>query len=689
MIRNSLQIIFSAVITLFCSPSVQSKGTELRFQDLTIADGLSNNTVKCIMQDSRGFMWFGTPTGLNKYDGYSFTVYRNEPGEANATSCLDVLSMFEDNRGDIWVGTKSCGVYVYDREQDKVGRFVLGNDSILGLNSFNVRVILQDSTGRIWVGTENGLYVLRRETGEIAHYQHERRDSTSLSHTTIHSILQDRKNRLWIGTANGLNLFDQSTGRFRRYFYDPNKSDNTIQNIYEDETGNLWMGTYFGGVIRFNPTDGTHQRLVYDKRGENTISSDNVFSLTGDGQSHLYFGTENGGLNAFDLETGTFSYYTFKLEETGGITSNSIYSLYYSQDEILWIGTYGGLTFIDVKADTAKNYVYVDESKEIVRSVAALHEDSRDHLWVGTMDGLYLLDRKSQKFLHCPLDDKNLNNEIGGIVEDEEGNLWISNNHGLLKLEGAVQRPDHPGIVDLGTYSGIRKLCQSREGEIFFGGNSGLNAFFPRDITKNHHIPPIVITDFMIFGKEVGIDVSESPLRQHISETKEMILSHSQSVITFEFAALNYLFPEKNQYAYVLEGFDKAWNYSEKQRTATYTNLDPGDYVFRVKGANNDGVWNEEGAAIRIKIVPPWWRATWAYLLYILFTGLLLYSLWRFQLNRARMKHELALEHLHAKKLEELNRMKSRFFTNITHEFRTPPTLIMGQTKLGEGWNRI
>jgi ligand-binding sensor domain-containing protein len=863
MIRNSTGIIFGAVITLFLSPSVYSKTTELRFQDLTITDGLSSNTVKCIIEDSRGFMWFGTPNGLNKYDGYGFTVYRNEPGGADVTSCLDILCIFEGSHGEIWVGTKSCGVYIYDREKDKVVRFVLDDDSTERFNTYNVRVILEDRAGRIWIGAENGLYSFRYETGEIAHYQRYGSDSTNLSHPTVYSILQDRKNRLWVGTYNGLNLFDQKTGRFRRYFYDPNKGDNTILNIYEDETGHLWMGTYFGGVIRFNPDDGTYERFVYDKREKNTVSSNNVFSLTGDGQGHLYFGTENGGLNVLDLKTGEFSFYTFKLEDAGGITSNSIYSLYYSSDEILWVGTYnggvnyasrqnqgfrhykaakdgldnpyilsitenkdgnlwigtdggglnqfdrktgkytyylhdendrhslganvvatvfedraghiwiglyqagldlfepqtgsfthfrhapgnsktiqnntvntifedsrgnfyagthagldcfdrrtrtfkrfpysiittgvlsiiedkqgdlwvgtyGGLSFIDVKADTVKNYLYVDESREIVRIVTALYEDSKGHLWIGTADGLYLLDRKSQRFLRYPPDDKNLNNEIVGIVEDDNGNLWISNNHSLLKLEGAVHLSENPVIVNFGIYSGIRNLYQSREGEIFFGGNYGLNAFFPKDITKNHHIPPVVITNFMIFGKGVGVDSSKSPLLKHISETQEMILSHRQSVITFEFAALNYIFPEKNQYAYFLEGFDKEWNYSGNQRTATYTNLDAGEYVFRVKGSNNDGVWNEEGASIRIKTIPPWWETSWAFLLYISFIGLLFYSAWRFQLNRARMKHELALEHLHAEKLEEVNRMKSRFFTNITHEFRTPLTIIIGQIK--------
>jgi ligand-binding sensor domain-containing protein/signal transduction histidine kinase/DNA-binding response OmpR family regulator len=856
-------MLLSAVIALLSASSVHSQNTGLRFQDLTITDGLSSNTVRCIIKDSRGFMWFGTPNGLNKYDGYGFTVYRNEPGEPDLISCSDILSIFEDRNGDIWVGTKSCGVYIYDRRNDKVARFFLDKDSAGHFNTYNVRVIFEDREGCVWVGTENGLYSFRRATGEIARYQHDGTDSTSLTHPAIYSILQDRKNRLWVGTYNGLNLFDQKAGRFRRYFYAPGKSDNSVLNLYEDELGNLWMGTYLEGVIRFNPEDGTSRRYMYHRKDKNTISSNKVFSLTGDGQGHLYLGTENGGLNVLDLATGEFSHYTFKLGETGGITSNSIYSLYHSNDGMLWVGTfngginyaskhnqgfrhytaskeglnnpyilslaenkdgnlwigtdggglnyfdrktgkythylhdenvphslganviatiledqagriwvglyqagldlfeprtrsfthfrhdpgdrstiqnnnvnvlledsrghfyvgtetgldrfdrstktfeqfpydvirtgvlaimedrrgnlwvgtYGGLSFVDAMPGTVRNYLYVDESMAIVRSVTALCEDSQEHLWVGTVEGLYLLDRESQKFLRYPRADRNPSNEIAGIVEDDNGNLWISNNHSLLKLEDAVHLPEQPVIVNFGIYGGIRKLYQSREGEIFFGGNHGLNAFFPRDIMQNDHIPPVVITSFMIFGKAVGIESPESPLRRHIAETESMTLSHHQSVITFEFAALNYISPEKNQYAYFLQGFDKDWNYSGNQRTATYTNLDPGDYVFRVKGSNNDGVWNEEGASVRIEIIPPWWKTSWASALGLLFAGLLLYSIWRFQLNRAHMKHELAMEHLHAEKLEEVNRMKSRFFTNITHEFRTPLTLIIGQTR--------
>lgn len=576
MMKKLLSIILCTLTALFLSASVFSKAPELRFQNLTIADGLSNNTVRCIMQDSRGFIWFGTPNGLNKYDGYRFTVYSNESSEPNGASCIDILSLFEDRRGDIWIGTKACGIYKYDREKDKLVRLVFNKDPTHNLNSYNVRSIFEDSGGRVWVGTEGGLYSFLKETGEITHYQHLNDDSTSLSHTIIYSILEDRKNRLWIGTDNGLNLLDHKTGRCRRFFYDPDKSDRGVLNIYEDTSGNLWMGIYNGGVIRFNPDDETHKRFVYDKNKKNTISGNNVFSLTGDGQGHLFFGTENGGLNVLDLKTGEFSYYTFKLEDEGGIASNSIYSLYYSSNDILWAGTFnGGVNYASRLNQVVRHY---KAAKDGLNNpyILAITENKNGNLWIGTDGGgLNHFDRKTERYtyyVHDENDSRSLAaNEVTTVFQDRQANIWV----------------------------GLHR--------------AGLDLFDPQTGRFTHF--------------------------SHVPGDNNTIQNN----------VINAILEDRRGNFYV----------------GTETGLD----------------CNEEGAAIRIKIIPPWWKTSWASLLYILFIGFLFYGVWRFQLNRARMKHELALEHLHAEKLEEVNQMKSRFFTNITHEFRTPLTLIIGQIK--------
>lgn len=345
-----------------------------------------------------------------------------------------------------------------------------------------------------------------------------------------------------------------------------------------------------------------------------------------------------------------------------------------------WVGTYSGLSYVDRQTGSVVNYLhdFNDDVNAFPDICYDICEDSKGHIWIGAGKGLYRYDRYNQRFLRYQSDDGLLNNSITGIVEDNRGNLWLSAGQMIVKMNNAVDLLPEPDYYHFGVYEGLKGLFMAHNGDILFSGNYGLNILSTEELTQNPIAPPVVLTNFKLFNKDVAIGVDDSPLQQHIAETSSIVLNHRQSVFTFEFAALNYVFSEKNRYAFMMEEFEKEWNYVGNQRSATYTNLDPGDYVFRVKGTNNDGVWNEKGVAINIKILSPWWETSWAYLFYFLFLSLVLISIWRFQLNRARIKHELALEHLHAEKLEEINRMKSRFFSNVTHEFRTPLTLIMG-----------
>ncbi len=864
-----IKLLIASIISISFIQALFAQTMNLRFNHLSVADGLSNSTIQCILQDRRGYMWFGTSNGLNRYDGYQFTVYKNDPNDSHSINDSEILALLEDRQGYLWIGTRRGGLNRYDRLRDQFTYFIPDTSSEGRVTSAMVWCLFEDSEGQLWVGTSYGLYLFHQESKTFTRYQHHSSDHTSISDNVIRAIFEDRKKRLWIGTNNGLNLVNRETGKFTRYFYDPGNIGgsgyNEVRAIYEDAHGSLWIGSYFGGILQFNPEKAMFKRYSHDATKRNTISNNHVLCINGDAKNLLYIGTENGGLNIFDISKQEFSHHVLDINEENSITCNSIYSVYFSRDSILWlgtfnggvnysskqtqvfrhykvtktglnnpyvlsiaedhdgnlwigtdggglnffnrstgqfkhfqhdendpnslsvnevtavfvdsrdqiwvgtylggldlldrqtgnfthfrhdprdslsiqhdfvqsifedsqgnlyiglfsgmdcyhramqkfsrfpypiissgmlsmiedhrsnlwVGTYYGLSLIDKKAFRVTNYLhdFNDKNCSVPSNINTLYEDSSGHLWLGTLKGLYRFDRETQQFIRYTLSDGLPNNNVAGIVEDRHGNLWLSAGYSILKMVDAINFPDKPNFINLGTFDGLRGLFQCQDGEIFFGGNLGLNALFPDDLIQNSFIPPIVLTNFKIFNKDVGIETADSPLQCHIAEAKEITLCHDQSVFTFEFAALNYIFPDKNQYAYFMEGFDKEWSYVGNRRSATYTNLDPGDYVFKIKGSNNDGIWNEQGASIEIKIIPPWWKTFWAYIFYILMAGALLYGVWRFQLNRVRMKHELLLEHRHAEKLEEIDRMKTRFFSNITHEFRTPLTLIMMQIK--------
>jgi len=360
------------------------------------------------------------------------------------------------------------------------------------------------------------------------------------------------------------------------------------------------------------------------------LSHNNVWSIYEDKSATLWIGTWGEGLNKFDRQKEQFRHYKHDANDPNSLSNNYVFSIYEDRSATLWIGTRVGVNKFDRQKEQFSHYKHDANDPNSLSNnyVVSIYEDKSATLWIGTSGGLNKFDRQKEQFSNYREKDGLPNNVIYGILEDNIGNLWMSTNKGLSKFNLQTEEFRNYDVKDglqsnefneayFKSKSGVLPSGVSPSGKMFFGGINGFNAFFPDSIKDNPHIPPIVITDFQIFNKEAKLD-------KHISSVKKLELSYKDYVFSFEFAALNYTSPEKNQYAYQMQGFDEDWVYCGTRRYVSYTNLDPGDYIFRVKGSNNDRVWNEEGTSINLTIVPPFWQTWWFRVLAVFTVALLI-----------------------------------------------------------------
>ena len=872
MILNKKTISLIIVFHISIIGSVYAKYRDIKFEHLTIEDGLSNTFVGCMLQDSRGFLWFGTQDGLNRYDGYEFKIFRNIPGDSSSLSSNDIWEIFEDRSGQLWIGT-SGGLNIFDNEKECFNSHFYQSENPRGINSVGVRTLCQDRYGDLWVGTEAGLNRFDNRTKQYTSYMYDPLQANSLCNCSVWSICEDREGILWVGTSNGLYRYDREDDRF--IHYDPDSinhrsmDSNAVTCVYEDRAGVLWIGmvdgvykfdrkdqifikclnpsekstspsrefisaicedrsgilwigsinglkrydvekadvTYYkhnpnnpyslsdnsiyaivednSGILWFSGSGGVDkydknkEKFKHFKRDPNNLgglSSNSIRAICMDHLGILWISTTESGLNRFDRERDIYKNYKHDPNDSHSLISNKIRGILTDRSGVLWIVTKGGLNTFDREneqfiryrcdpgdpttissdgvrsvcedqngviwvgtdnglnkfdrvteqftrypedpkdPDNTSGYIaesmYVDKSGKLWFSsngnlirfdtekeqfknykqdyknfdtkgnpvILCIYEDQKAILWLGTASGLIKFDRKGQIFEHYNVKDGLPNDVIYGILEDDHGNLWLSTNNGIAKFN-----PEAESFKNYNTDDGLQSrefnggaYLKSKDGEMFFGGINGFNAFYPDSIKDDPFIPPIVITDFQLFNKSIKPG-PDSPLQQSISGIRELTLAHAQSIFSFEFAALDYGNPEKIIYAYKMEGVDPDWVFTDaSRRFATYTQLNPGKYKFRVKAANHDGLWNEDGTSLIITITPPWWKTTWAYVLYIMAISGLVVGIVLFNHRRLAVRHELKMKSFEAEKLKELDQMKSKFFANISHEFRTPLTLIEG-----------
>lgn len=880
---------------LLQTPSIFAQSSDVRnlaFEHITVNDGLSQNYVECILQDSKGFLWFGTRDGLNRYDGYDFKVYTYNAADTSSISANAIHAIYEDSHGNIWIGTFDGGLNQYDRTTNRFVHYQLDTKDPHSLSHNYVRAIHEDQHGKLWIGTQHGLNRFDPKTRRFTRFFYKPDDPAYRNYNQIRTIFETADGKLWLGTAHrqgGLLFFDPVTGSFTTFEMDP-RWNNTITSLHKDARGNLWASAFSGlyridfqgwhlsnsgnasldsshvslhdwlfrvadspqeiyaiceddegrlwlgatgglfihhmnrGEIRHVPNDphnpyspsriginavfkdrsgvmwlGTQgqgidklkrarQRigsLAQDPDNVNSLSSQSIRSIYEDRDSTLWIGGY-GGLDQFDRKTGRFTHvpirptkgsfgnypwtiyedplhageifwigaeggglyrfdqntqklqnYRIPSKDSFSFRDNFVLSIYRDLSETLWVGTEVGLNKFDERSETFKQYNFSDENPgELSRSfvlsirefryddsktsdgskalpdksvlllaterglncfdpaterfthflhdprnprsisnnvINCIHQDRAGRWWIGTADGLNRLilstgdaakppTPEDATFIHYFRKDGLPNDYINGILEDEEGNLWLSTNRGISKFNPETETFRNYDVSDGLQSNEFNRAAyyQCRHGEMFFGSINGLSMFFPQALKNNPNLPQVVITDFKIFNKPVGLSTAgATPLNKVITETDEIRLSYKDNMFSFEFAALEYTEPEKNQYAYKMEGFDRDWIKIGTKREAVYTHLDPGEYIFRVKGSNNDGVWNEKDTSVKVIISPPFWRTWWFIAFSVLLLGIVVYGGHRFRIKSLKARNQALRTEITERQLAEANLQKA------------------------------
>ena len=570
---------------------------------------LEKDVIFNIVEDRKGTLWIGTfHTGLWRYERLAnrFVSYRHDPNDPYSLLNNRVQAIYEDRSGVMWLGHYRSGISRYVRQQNQFWRCKMDDA---------VYAICQDRHGNLWIGTsDSGLWQYDREGKLIAHYRTDNQKKGSFDSDQVLSIREDRRGDLWIGTARGLHRFDAQRNGFLRYQHellDPTQPEQyNVKAILEDDSGEIWIGTKGSGLCRFDPQKKKFVYYRHDPQNSQSLSHNNVWSICEDPTSrdYLWIGTFGGGINRFDKKTENFTRYTYDAQNPNSHSNNTIYSVYADTGGIVWAGSFGG--------------------------------------------GLKRLDPATNRFTHYTDKDGLSDNFVKGILADESGNLWLSTDKGLSRFNpktGTFKNyTAKDGLISDVLLSGA--YFKNRDGRMFFGGEGGVVAFYPDSLRENTYLPPVVITSFKVFDRPLLPDnASMSQQRQGYQSPSSIVLSYRDNFFSIEFVALDYNEPSKNQYAYKLEGLDRDWNYCGTRRYASYTHIDPGEYTFRVKGSNNEGVWNEEGASIKIIITPPFWQKWW-------FRALVIFSI----LASALTWHNRRMKRLEDKKKALELRVKER-----------------------------
>lgn len=651
------------------------------------------NTVHRLFVDSDGDLWlwnFSYGAILFHPQNNSIRLF-NEHSFPSALSSNLVSDIIQDNNGLIWIVADHGGVVLIDKKNNFHTSNLLNDPKepqTLSQNS--IMAVHKDDNGIIWLGTyKQGVNYYNGNIMQFPHYHHQAVNPRSLQYDDVNKFVEDGQGNIWIGTnGGGLISFNRKSNTFKQYLHDPNNtnslSNNVIVSLCLDHNNILWIGTYFGGLNSFDGKKFTRYR--HSDNDTASLADDKVWEIFEDREQNLWIGTLGGGMDLFDRKTNRFKHYKF----TGGPQSlNFISAIFQDRKGSLWLGTASGIVVFEKDRKAPFFYQQNDGKSGLSNNnIFSFLEDSKGRIWAATREGLNLFNEQTRKFQVFTTTDGLPNNMILEILEDNHNTFWFSTPNGLYNAI-YQQKETNPAFSVIG-YDEINNLqnrefnenaaLKTRAGELIFGGPSGFNIIEPAVIHQSTYRPKILLTGLQLLNKDVepGELVNDRILLQRsISQVQRIDLKYKENVFSIEFASLDFAPSNRAKYAYMMEGFDVDWLYANgSQRRATYTNLAPGHYTFKVKSLSRDGEWSDV-KSLQINIQPPFWRTPIAYIIYALIAAGLFLLIRRITLERIHMRYEVAQQRREAERANAMEQLKTKFFTNVSHEFRTPLSLII------------
>lgn len=637
---------------------------------------LSSNVILDLYKDTNGDIWIGTMAGgLNIWNkrSDSFRVFQKSAG--NSISDNIVRAVYEPKPGYIYLGTEK-GLNIFDRKNNRFTVYQNKNNDPFSINDDAVYNVFKDREGGIWVGTYFGGVNYCHEGGAAFEFYYPSGMNNSLSGNAVSAFLETKPGQIWIGTEDGgLNYFNSSDKTFKKFPFTAGQDSLSYHNIhalYKDKSGNIWIGMYTGGVNVLNPSSGKIKRYKSDPGDANTLSDNSVYSIEEDRQGRIWVSTISG-LNLYDQENDRFIRIKGK-----NLDKSCIYQVYQDSDHVIWIATYdNGLIKMD-RNNRLTQYAFSNKPGAISSNkVICMFDDGEGSLWLGTDGGgLTILNKKTGKFSAST----EINSAVVfGIIKDDSGKFWFSTNNGVFEFDPKSKTKRSFGKWDnlQSEQYNYKAYYKDSSGKLYFGGINGFNAFYPNNVNISVAMPKVSFTNFQLFNKDLVLNDENSPLKRSINYTSEVVLKSDQSVLSIEYACLSFIAPNKLQYAFRMQGFDKGWNNVGSQRKATYTNLPAGEYSFQVKVINDLGTDVGQVSSIQIRILPPFYQTITAYVIYCVVLILAILWLRRYVYKKEKKRQEIRMERLKNKNEKDFYKQKIEFFTAMAHEIRTPLSLII------------